>query len=256
MTHSQPPLAAAPFVIEHRRRYHSPASFEPQAVLLLTPALRTSGLLDALPDEALHSLVLLLTFLTPNGTIHPDLSEVAAALDLSPRQTRERMKRLATVFWQGAPLAYLAPHESGLETVHVSRRVLAEAELPPPPDAVVNLPIPSHREEIVAQSRARYARPRAEVEQIIAEQLGHAPEEQDDSPEGEVRRRLVALGVAREQVDLLLAAHPISEVMQQLDWLPLRHAKSPARFIVAAITRRYAPPAALRQPEQEETHDD
>ena len=59
-------------------------------------------------------------------------------------------------------------------------------------------------------------------------------------------QRLLAVGVRHDQVDALLAGHPAQDIADQLDWLPLREAKSPARFLVAAIENRYAPPARIR----------
>ena len=44
----------------------------------------------------------------------------------------------------------------------------------------------------------------------------------------------------------LLADHDPAKVRRQLDWLPLRNAHDPARFLVAAIQKDYAPPASVR----------
>ena len=61
-----------PFLIEHGwRDMRRDGDFVPSARLVVTSALRTSGLLAALPGEEAKSLLLLVTFLTPNGLIRP-----------------------------------------------------------------------------------------------------------------------------------------------------------------------------------------
>jgi len=52
--------------------------------------------------------------------------------------------------------------------------------------------------------------------------------------------------VPREYVEVLLRDHSLEVIAEQLAWLPHRHAKSPARLIVAAIENRYEPPARVR----------
>ena len=81
------------------------ASFVPGAMVQITPALRASGLLLSLPAEELRSLLLILTFVHPNGHIQPTLLELAQALRLSQGATRTRMRRLETlpVAGQAAP---------------------------------------------------------------------------------------------------------------------------------------------------------
>jgi hypothetical protein len=81
---------------------------------------------------------------------------------------------------------------------------------------------------------------------MVAAQLGHSVEESADTPEGEARRRLVVLGVDRSDVDELLAGYAVEEILQQLDWLPERLPRNPARLIVAAIRGRYEAPILWR----------
>jgi hypothetical protein len=100
-------------------------------------------------------------------------------------------------------------------------------------------------------SREKYARPRAEVERMVLEQLGHHPEESAETPEGETRRGLQSVGVSREQIDLLIEEFGIEACHRQVQWLPLRGAKNPGRYVVAAIQDNYSPPRGARLPEIE-----
>ena len=248
---------ASPFLVELLRLpdQSDKSTFTPGVRLLVTRTLRTSGLLAALPENDVKTLLTLLTFLHPNGHCQASVPELTGALSLSEAKVRARMERLGSMVFQDQPVVRLVRRESGLDSYVLSSAVLGQGE--PVEGAPLALPVPpkapgsSVRERVYAHSREAYARPRQEVERIVEEQLGHAPQEQDDTPEGAVRRRLAALGVARDQADLLLANHALDEIVQQLDWLPHRHAKSPARFVVAAVTNRYAPPVGW-QPGKEE----
>ncbi len=255
---STPSTTTPPFIIEHRQVEQGRRNFVPEAKLLLAPALRTSGLLTELPDTAARPLLTLLSFLTPNGDIHPTIHEIAEALGISAGSVRDFMEPLTQLHWQGAPLAIPLLRESGMDgymlspkaAVHVHKVVLdahLEATMEPAPEPLGY--IPAGREAIVSASRAKYARPRTEVEREIEEALGHDPREADASPEGEARRRLYTLGVPRDEIESLLTEHSAQEALQQLDWLPLRGAKSPTRFVVAAIRGHYEPPAGYPSPE-------
>src|SRR4051794_22089503 len=73
-----------PFAILHLRREQTRAGyFRPDARLVITSALRTSGLLLALPEGELKSLLFLLSFLSPNGWCRPTAPELAAAMQVS-----------------------------------------------------------------------------------------------------------------------------------------------------------------------------
>lgn len=99
---------------------------------------------------------------------------------------------------------------------------------------------------MIAHSRGYYAVTRAEAERAVAEQYGHTMEEVGEGDEAVARRQLAALGVPRDQVGALFAEHPLDQIQEQIKWLPLRNAKAPARFIVAAIQNRYLPPPQVR----------
>lgn len=67
-TNTDTPVAEVPFVVEHRQEDRTPhGHHRPASRLVLTPALRTGGLWAALPPEDFKTLILMLTFLTPNG---------------------------------------------------------------------------------------------------------------------------------------------------------------------------------------------
>ncbi len=166
--------AEKPLVIELRQtEKQANGTFRPQASLKLTPALRTSGLLLALPGEDLKNLLFLMSFLTPNGDCIAALPQLAAAMRISAMKVRTRMHRLLEFKWQGEPLVILLHTESGLDTYTLNTRFVAYEHTEEP---VPEPPVPAYRaagwEAIIAHSRAHYARPRAAVERLIAEQNG------------------------------------------------------------------------------------
>lgn len=241
-----PAISAPPFIVEHvLPAMDAPGNFVPAARLLVTSALRTSGLLAQLPDAEAKSLLLLLTFLSPNGRLRASVNEVTEALRTSPDKARRRIRRLAETRWQGAPLAAVHATETGLELYALSSRLVEERDVPLPP-----APVPVYqaagREAVIAHSRSRYAVPRVEAERAVAEQYGHTLEEVGEGDEAVARQQLAALGVPRDQVGALFEEHPLEQIQEQIKWLPLRNAKSPARFIVAAIQNRYLPPPQAR----------
>jgi len=126
-----------PFVIEqYRGEPGAGGSFRPAARLLLTSALRTSGLWHALPPDELRDLTLLLTFLTPNGRIQPTLPELAGAMRASHVQTRARMLRLSRRVWSGQPLVTELTRQSGLDAYLPGRHVLGSRQGAEAPAAV------------------------------------------------------------------------------------------------------------------------
>lgn len=243
-----------PFIIEHRRKALSPSSFEPQARIAVTDSLRTGGLLARLSDEQARTLLALLTFLSPNGVVQANVWQVAAALDVREGKAAERLERLVSLSFQERPVAFCIEREGGGTTAYtLSPLLIAQEQAEAPLEQQESEPQqrtlparPAGREAVIAHSRAMYARPREEVEKMVLEQLGHSPLESEDTPEGQARRSLRALGVPAEQVNLLLAHHSIEKIQRQIDWLPHRHAKSPSRFIMAAIENDYEPPAYVR----------
>ena len=297
------PADDKPFVLRLLRLDETPggSSFRPGARIALTPALRASGLLLSLPGEDLKSLLLVLTFVHPNGHIQPTLLELSQALRQPQGMTRARMRRLERFVWQGKPLLHEVRRESGLHGWTPSPRILGMEHAPQASDMPVS---PSSggstaagREAVIAHSRATYARPREEVEREIAlangwewpprtlgerqDELRHKAQSAEGSPppaqvtepssdtanpslpmntpspspspsipiassHADLRRDLAAWGVPAELIVRLLSDHDPARIRSQLDWLPLRNAHDPARFLVAAIQKDYAPPASVR----------
>jgi len=282
---------AKPFVIIPQRLDETPSgSFRPGAQVAVTPALRTSGLLLALPSEELRSLLLVLTFVTANGHVHPSALELAQALRQPVGRTRARMRRLERFLWQGRPLLYELRRESGLHAYAPSPRILGTKQAAPIPATAAPGDRAAAREAVIARSRAAYARPRDEVEREIAERNGwpwpfrsiaeaheelrrkaldraNAPPGQPSSPTDlspplslipmptnltqdptyELRQTLLLLGVPADQADTLLAHFDADRIRRQIEWLPFRRAKSPARLLVASIYNDYEPPAVLHE---------
>lgn len=65
-------------------------------------------------------------------------------------------------------------------------------------------------------------------------------EQPEEAATGAIRRELVALGLTNRRVDELFSEYGVDQAARQLAWLPHRHAKNPARMIVAAIEGSYS----------------
>lgn len=249
------PETAPPFVIRlYRQEERIGASFRPEARVEITALLRTTGLLLSLPAEDLRTLLTVLTFAHPNGHVLPSLVEVAGALRLPRPLAQRRLRRLEQFSWQGRPILHELRRESGLHAYAPSPRVLGteceRAEAPPLGQSF----LAAGRTAVVGHSRAAYGRPRAEVEREIASRNGwplpDAPAENPapissanpgDEPDY-LKQRMLRVGVPGRQADILLARYPWESVRRQLDWLPRRNARDPARFLCAAISGDFGPP--------------
>ncbi|BDI34143.1 hypothetical protein CCAX7_61940 [Capsulimonas corticalis] len=263
-TQALSPWEAAPFVVEHLRLDPQPdGSFRPAACVLITPALRTSGLLASLPAAEMQSLLFLLSFVTPNGRCLPSVQELVAATGEPERSVRQRMERLAGAQWRGQPLAHEVERESGMDAFAPGRGVLADVlrEPEPPSNSGQGLreePQRSTRDAAIAHSRARYTRPRDEVERDIAEfygwelpggsgsNAGSTGGGAEDRERVELRRRLFSVGIGGDQAEAILDEFPAGRIRRQLDWLPYRKARERSRLLIAAIAEDYEEPPALR----------
>jgi len=167
------PPEQKPFQVVLRRLEETPTgSFRPGAGVEVTPSLRTSGLFLALPEEDLASLLLVLSFVHPNGHVQPSLPELARALGEPQFRTRARMGRLLRFRWQDAPLLVEIRRESGPHAYAPSPHILGTVEaMPDSPTAGETVPAgcrPAGREAVLAVSRAAHSRPREDVERDIA----------------------------------------------------------------------------------------
>ena len=245
----------APFVIEHRQEERGQGStFCPSARLILTDRVRTSGLWRTLTPEDFKTLLLMFTYVSPNGWCRPTLPELAEAMEVSHGKARSRMERLIQTSWQGQPLATLLARPDGLDAYLPGRPLVAHenASEPEPPEATP-LRTPG-REAVVAYSRARYAKTREEVERQIGEMMGWTPPDfagEDPAVAAGKRQAFKAMtdvGIPKEQALDLLARFDLGDVERQISWLPQRNAKNPARFLAAAIEGGYDRPSGARHP--------
>lgn len=256
------PTREAPFIIEHRQEeYDGSGAFRPSARLVLTERVRTSGLWRSLTPEDFKVIALLFTYLSPNGWCRPTLPELADAMGISHAKAKARLDRLAGAQWRGQPLAVVLPRPDGLDAYLPGRQLVAHE------DAAVTRRLPqatpprtAGREAVVAQSRARYAKTREEVEAQIEEMMGWTPPAfaGDDPAVADGKRRafkaMTDVGVPKDQALDLLSRFDLGAIERQLAWLSQRHAKSPARFLAAAIEGHYDPPMALRLQAQDKVN--
>ncbi len=238
----------------------STSKFRPEATVIATAELRASGFLQAAPQDVLQSILLLLTFVTPNGFVSPSLSEIAATLRVSHAAARCRMRRAYDWRWNGSPSVLPIHRQSGLNAYSPSPKIAKVRHLPVQGDlgdvSAHHGSRPAGREAVIAWSRARYARPLEEVERIVEQQLHGSlsflpPVPASVSDAGgvaaeEAYRALVLIGVATEEAERLVLTYGEGRVQQQISWLPHRHARRPDRYLVAAIEQGYGEPPQAR----------
>lgn len=97
-----------------------------------------------------------------------NLQQLASALHLSAGKARVRLERLLALRWLDQPLVLFHRTESGLETFFVAPGFIPvrEEKGGAPAQPVLKAAL---REVVIAHSRQKYARPRAEVERHIAD---------------------------------------------------------------------------------------
>lgn len=241
-----------PFIVEIREPTDpSVRGIPPSASIRLTPALRTSGLLGDLSAEDVRNLLLILTFVTPNGWCNPSIQQLAGAMGVGETRAKARLARLVAREWHGKPLVHFVPRETGIDAYVPSHEVLSAVrveahalEIPAPATPLAS------RAAVLAHSRSTYTHPRAEVERQIAEMNGwELPQEYMTAEErevSEVRTRMRSVGVTAEQCDSILSTHDLARIRRKLDWLPHRNAKNPAGFLTAAIIGNYEEPITAR----------
>lgn len=245
-------------------------SFRPAAFVRFASSLRTSGLLAGMSPEAVRDLLMLLTFVSPNGVCAPHVEQLAEALRVPVAKARNRFERLAGVRFQGQKIVTGHQRPKGLETYSPLPWLapVREDTTPHRSDTIQPIFYAAPRQAVIDHSRATYGRPRAEVEREVERQLGHhAPDnginakqidiaeaakepsnKSDSEPDetAELRHSLLRVGLLPEQVETLLARHEPLSIRRQLAWLPYRGAKNPAGFLIAAVKDNYEAPPTLR----------
>lgn len=252
-------------------------AFRPAASVRFASSLRTSGLLMAMPPEAVKDLLTILTFVSPNGVCAPHIGQLAEAMGVPVAKARNRVERLTSVRFQGQKLVVGNQRTNGLDTCSPLLWLAPVREDASPPhrsDEAQPILYAAPRQAVIDHSRATYARPRAEVEREVERQLGNyrhsdnsLPKKSDPtqsqkeqthqsaadlSQTAEIRRLLIEVGLLPEQAEALLERHNLLSIRRQLAWLPHRGAKNPAGFLMAAVKDNYEAPPALRPlPESE-----
>ena len=255
---SEPPLS----ILVMPRDIGREGAWRPDAFVSLTKTLRTSGFMMALPPEDLKSLLVMLTFLSPNGLCTVMMQQLATAFHLSPGKTRTRMNRLVDFRWLDQPIIRYHKAESGVETYALMPGFLpvVEERIQPPATPLLKA-VP--REVVIEHSRRKYARTRTEVEAEIARINNWKPIGEKTSVEAKpldpqtakVREKLLEAGLLDQQADDLLDRYDIPRIERQLEWLPLREARSPVGFLLSAIKNDYEAPPGWK-PEMPQNPDD
>ncbi|BCM94113.1 hypothetical protein IAD21_06016 [Abditibacteriota bacterium] len=245
----------APFVlyIAHEDKNRGGTHWKPSALIGLTPALRSSDFLAIIAPDEFKSLLVLLTFLSPDGRCGASVGQLAQVLRLSHGKTRARFERLAAVRWQGQTIVLHTQWGDGLDGfapapgfIPVIEEPQKEAIVPP----IAVLP----RQAVIEHSRRIYARSRSEVERQIEEMMNWRKVPLPSitslsSKEQKLKDELVTVGLLPEQAEELMRRFDSLRIRRQLAWLPLRAAKNKAGYLLAAIKDDYAAPRG-QQPEE------
>ncbi len=264
-----------PFVIYLAHEDKTQGSWRPRAMLGLTPALRTSGFLSAIGPEELHSLLVLLSFLSPDGRLMAFTLSLAQALGTSPAKVRARFERLCEVRWLGQPIVFATQRGDGLDGFAPIPGFIPLVEEPPHGEngPVIHV-VP--REAVIAHSRRTYARSRSEVEREI-ESMMNWKKPQPSSPklssptrsgtpptptpptvtseQAELLSQLLEVGLLPEQADDLMKRYDALRIRRQLAWLPRRRAKNAAGYLLAAVKDDYAAPRVAQFQDQTKPDD-
>jgi hypothetical protein len=212
----------------------------------------TGDFLARAPAEEVKTVLTLLSFLTPNGDAFATPQQVAARLSIPQHKAAARLERLLTTQYHELPLGSKTVTESGMILYRPGTHLVERIEMPPPAPPERPPIIAAGRDAVIAHSREHYARPRAEVEAEIARiYQGDIPEESTER--AELRARLVTVGFTQAEATAFLNGHPEETIRQQLDWLPYRGAKSPVRYLMAAVEHNYAMPRILSASSNEPT---
>ncbi len=176
---------------------------------------RRQGLLAAVPPEAWHTLCAVLSFTCRDGERRFTPEQLALSLAVPREEAERRLLALASVQWQGQPLAEPARYPDGAlggARVGPSDLLLGVNEAAEPQ------PAPPRRD---GGPRAGAAAPR---------------------PDGALKERLLAVGLLPDQAERLLTHFPEERIARQLAWLPRRGARNPAAFLLKAVANDWPAP--------------
>lgn len=250
-----------PFIIYLAHEDKTQGSWRPRAMLGLTSALRTSGFLSAIEPEELHSLLVLLSFLAPDGRLVAFTLSLAQALGISPAKARARFEHLCETRWLGQPIVFATQRGDGLDGFAPTPGFIPLVEEPQHDEHRPMIRVVP-REAVIAHSRRTHARPRGEVEAEI-EAMMNWKKPQPSSPtrsgtlptptpptvtseQAELHAQLVEVGLLPEQADDLMKRYDALRIRRQLAWLPRRRAKNAAGYLLAAIKDDYAAPRSAQ----------
>jgi len=260
-----------PFVIYLAHEDKMQGSWRPRAMLGITPALRTSGFLSAIEPDELHSLLVLLSFLSPDGRLVAFTLSLAQALGTSPAKARTRFERLCEVRWLGQPIVFATQRGDGLDGFAPIPGFIPLVEEPQHDEHVPIIRVVP-REAVIAHSRRTYARTRGEVEREIESMMNWKKTQPSQSPQqgtppqrvtpltvtseqAELRAQLLEVGLLPEQADDLMRRYNGLRIRRQLAWLPRRQAKNAAGYLLAAIKDDYAAPRVAGFQDQTKPND-
>lgn len=256
------PETKAPFAIyiAHESKSQD-AHWKPAALLGVTPALRDSSFLRAIGPDEFKSLLLLLSFLLPDGRCTASVPQLADALRLSHGKARARFQRLAAVRWQGQNIVFHTRWGNGLDGFAPAPGFIPVIEESSTPSQSLPAMTVLPREVVIEHSRRTYARNRQEVEREIEEMMDWRNKKEMASPqmspdEQKLRDELISVGLFPEQAEELMKRFDPVRIRRQLAWLPLRMAKNKAGYLMAAIKDDYAAPKSVGQALQQEGRDE
>lgn len=255
----------APLLVRHLRlpERSGDSHYTPGARIALAPALPSSGLLQTLPGEEVKTLLALLAFVSPNGKVQASAAQVADVLGIPERKARDRLLRLETLSWRGEPVIRTVHVAPGLDAYVPGPHLLADEHEPEPHPNQPMVPRPN-------APRMPFLPPIASLEEALqdieqkdnsdrtntAESTPHIPVAPVQMPPRveALRDAIVAMcgfGVSEAEAAGLVSAYPLEVITRQMNWMPERNAKVPARFLVAAIRNDYASPNGVRAPSHE-----
>jgi hypothetical protein len=242
----EPPMV---IYISHEEKTPS-GNWRPSALIGFTPALRTSGFLLSIEPDEFRSLLLLLSFIAPDGRLFASTLQLAKALRLSRAKAHACFEKLTKARWLGQQMVCATFVGNGLDGFTLVPGFIPFVEEPvegPMPPVLRVVP----REVIIEHSRRRYAKTRKEVEREIAEMMnwhekpkaGYVTSVEVLSPEQhELKAELMEVGLLDDQADELMKRFDPIRIRRQLAWLPYRMAKNRTGYLIAAIKDDYAAP--------------